>query len=177
VPEGWSWITGHIFVLLRYASRYPPLVQVALVTREMLLSFPDSEMFLLDLWPTFSPTIHICNPEALSLITQKYNYPKVTSHMGPALNPIVGGPTILSMNGQDWKTWRTRLNPGFSDRSLVDHVPFIVDRVQVFCDKLTENAGRGIISLDDFASKLTFEVIMKVTLSVPVLLPNSSLRL
>jgi cytochrome P450 len=68
------------------------------------------------------------------------------------------------MNGSDWKTWRSRFNPGFSAASLMGHVPYIVDRVQVFCEKLQASVGRDLISLDDFATRLTFEIIMKVSL-------------
>lgn len=154
-----------MFVLLRYAKSFPPLVQVAIVAQKMLQDFPDDEMFLLDLWPFFAPTIMCSNPEALLLVTQKYNWPK-TPHMGKTLKPLVGGPSLLSQNGRDWKLWRSRFNSGFSERSLTDHVPFIVDRAQVFCDKLREKAGRELFSLDDFATRLTFEVVMKVSLLV-----------
>lgn len=156
---------GHMLVLLRYGRSFPPLVNVALVTQEMLRAFPDAEMFLLDLWPSYNPVILTCNPEAELLVSQKYNFPK-PDNIEESVKPMVGGPSLLSMNGSEWKIWRSRFNPGFSAASLMEHVPYIVDRVQVFCDKLRTNAGRGIISLDDFATRLTFEVIMKVTLSV-----------
>jgi hypothetical protein len=42
----------------------------------------------------------------------------------------------LSMNGGEWKTWRSHFNPGFSAAALMEHVPYIVERVQVFCHKL-----------------------------------------
>lgn len=81
-----------------------------------------------------------------------------------SIEPIVGGPSILSMNGDEWKRWRSLLNPGFSAASLMERVPYIVDCVEVFCGKLMESAGSGIVSLDEFATKLTFDVIMKVAL-------------
>ena len=83
-----------------------------------------------------------------------------------SIKPILGGQRILVINGSDWKMCRSRFNPGFSAASLMDHVPYIVDRVQIFCDKLFANCGRELISFDDFAIRLTFEVVMKVTLSV-----------
>lgn len=163
MPAGWSWFLGHTLVLLRHSSHFPPLANVALVTQEMLLSFPATEMFLLDLWPSYSPVIVNCNPEAGVLVSQKYNLPK-SQMAAKSLKPIIGGLSILSMNGNEWKTWRSRFNPGFSAASLMEQVPYIVERVQVFCEKLRESAGQGIISLDDFATRLTFEVIMKVSL-------------
>ena len=160
---GWSWISGSTLSLLRYSSRFPPLASVFIVMKAMLEDFPESEMFLLDLWPAWPAVIINCNPEAGMLVSQKYNLPK-SAAVEQALMPITGGPSVLTMNGSDWKTWRGRFNPGFSAASLMGHVPYIVDRVQVFCEKLETSVGRDIISLDDFAGRLTFEIIMKVSL-------------
>jgi hypothetical protein len=104
MPAGWSWLTGHMLVLLRYSSRLPPLANVTLVTAELCREFPDTEMFLLDLWPSYPPVIVTCNPEAELLVSQKYNLPKPPLS-GDAVKPIVGGPSLLSMNGSEWKTW------------------------------------------------------------------------
>jgi cytochrome P450 len=146
MPEEWSWLMGHMLVLLRYGRRFPPLVNVALVTQEMLRAFPDTEMFLLDLWPSYGPVILTRNPEAELLVSQKYNFPK-PDNSEEAIKPIVGRLSLFSMNGSEWKTWRSRFNPGFSATSLMEHVPYIVDRVQVFCDKLRANAVRGLSPL------------------------------
>jgi cytochrome P450 len=70
----------------------------------------------------------------------------------------------VSMNGAQWKLWRALLNPGFSALNISSHVPFIADCVQIFCEKLQESVDKKIISLDEFTSRLTFDVIMKVTL-------------
>jgi len=165
ILAGWNWFVGHALVLLRYSSHFPPLANVALVMQEILREFPDTEMFLLDLWPSYTPVIVNCNPEAIFLVSQKYNFPKAKI-AGDSVKPITGGPSLISQNGNEWKTWRSRFNPGFSAAALMDQVPYIVDRVQVFCDKLREHARREIFSLDDYATGLTFEVIMKVSLSV-----------
>ena len=164
MPAGWSWFAGHTLVLLRYSSRFPPLANVFLVMKAMLQDFPQSEMFLLDLWPAWPPVIINCNPDVGMLVSsQKSNLPK-SPNVEEAIRPITGGPSVLTMNGSEWKTWRTRFNPGFSAASLMGHVPYIVDRVQVFCEKLEASVGGDIFSLDDFATRLTFEIIMKVSL-------------
>ena len=138
-------------------------MNVAVAVRELCRDFPDTEMFLLDIWPAFPPAIITFNPEAAAIISQKSNLPKPVTSLD-TVKPIVGGHSLLSMNGSEWKTWRSRFNPGFSAASLIEHVPYIVDCVEIFCDKLYANAGKGIISLDDFATRLTFDVIMKVSL-------------
>jgi cytochrome P450 len=163
MPDGWSWFFGHSFVLLRYTSRFPPLANIGIPMQELSKQFSDTEMFLIDLWPSYPASIVVFNPEAANLATQKYNLPKPPL-AGESVYPIVGGPSILSMNNVEWKKWRSLLNPGFSAQSLMNHVPFIVDCTQIFCAKLRANAGKSVFSLDEYASRLTFDVIMKVSL-------------
>jgi cytochrome P450 len=131
--------------------------------QEISKEFSDTEMFIIDLWPSYPASVVVSNREAANLATQKYNLPKPPM-AGESVDPIVGGPSILSMNSEDWKKWRSLLNPGFSAQSLMNHVPFIVDCAQILCEKLRRNAGKKVFSLDDFASRLTFDVIMKVAL-------------
>ncbi|KAF7586102.1 hypothetical protein BBP40_009451 [Aspergillus hancockii] len=48
----WNWITGHLLVLNKYVERLPPNANVALAT-EIAFEFPDTEIFLLDIWPVY----------------------------------------------------------------------------------------------------------------------------
>ncbi|KAF2675842.1 cytochrome P450 [Lentithecium fluviatile CBS 122367] len=132
---GWSWLFCHSFVLLRCASRFPPLANINILMQELSKEYADTEMFLMDLWPSYPSSI-----------------------------PIAGGPSILSFNSSDWNQWRSLLNPGFSAQSLMNHVPFIVGSVQIFSDKLRASVGKGVFFLGDYATRLNFDVIMKVTL-------------
>ncbi|KAF1951142.1 cytochrome P450 [Byssothecium circinans] len=161
--DGWSWFFGHSFALLRYAGRFPPLANIGILMLEISKEFTDTEMFLLDLWPSYPASVVVFNPEAANMATQQYALPKPPM-AGDSVEPIVGGPSILSMNAVDWKKWRSLLNPGFSAQSLMNHVPFIVDCCEVFGDKLRADAGKSVFSLHDYATRLTFDVIMKVTL-------------
>ncbi|KAF2188050.1 putative cytochrome P450 [Zopfia rhizophila CBS 207.26] len=167
MPEGWSWFTGHSLVLLKYTSRFPPLANVALAMQEICRDFAESEMLVLEMWPAYDPVILSFNPEAGIQMSQKFNLPKPEVSR-KSVEPIVGGLSVLSMNDNEWKYWRSLLNPGFSTNSLTDHVPYIVDCVEVFCDKLRAQTGNSVFSLNDFATRLTFDVIMKVALDVDI---------
>lgn len=68
------------------------------------------------------------------------------------------------MNGQEWKYWRSLFNPGFAPQYLLDQVPGVVDSVLIFCDKLQERAGTGMFCLEDIATRMTVDIIMKVVL-------------
>ena len=160
---GWSWVFGHSLLIPNYAKTFPPAANVLLPMKKLSEEFAETEMFLMDLWPAYPTSLIIFNPEALSVVSQKWNLPRPPQSL-EAIKPIVGGHNLVTMNGANWKLWRNLLNPGFSPASLNNHVPFIVDSAQVFCDKLGERAGKGIVFLDEFATRLTFDVIMKVTL-------------
>lgn len=167
MPEGWGWLFGHSLVILKYTKKLPPLANVLLAMKDLSAEFAETEMFLMDMWPAYPTSLIVFNPEALHLISTKWNLPRPSQSL-EAIKPIVGGPNVVSMNGSDWKTWRSLLNPGFSSSNMNSHVPFIVDNVQIFCEKLRQIVKTGtIISLDEYATRLTFDVIMKVTLLVP----------
>ncbi len=48
--------------------------------------------------------------------------------------------------------------------AMLNNVPHIVDSVLVFRERLVENIGKGMFSLDEFTTKLTMEVMLKITL-------------
>ncbi|KAI4598005.1 hypothetical protein KJ359_003814 [Pestalotiopsis sp. 9143b] len=70
------------------------------------------------------------------------------------------------MNGDEWKRWRALFNPGFSAAAMLNNVPHIVDSALVFREKLIERIGTGMFSLDELTTKLTTEIILKVTLNL-----------
>ncbi|KAL1606205.1 hypothetical protein SLS60_003606 [Paraconiothyrium brasiliense] len=160
----WSWAVGHIGLLYAYTRSLPAFANVNLVFPEIAASFADTEMFLIDLWPVAETMLIVFNPEAAMQVAQKMNLPKATfNHVITA--PITGGPSMLSMNGSQWKTWRSLFNPGFSSAMMVEQTPQIVDSVSVFCKKLVKMTEKGVFSLDNLTTRLTFDIIMKVTLN------------
>ncbi|KAH8656052.1 putative cytochrome P450 [Tricladium varicosporioides] len=168
MPEGWSWIFGHSLTLLKWTKDFPPDANISIPMEKLGREFASTEVFLLDLWPSYPATLNVYNPEAAVLVSQKYNLPK-SKLSRTLIEPIVGGESLISMNGGEWKTWRGLFNPGFSAGSLMGHVPFIVGCVEVFCEKLKAEArDGGFVLLDELVTRLTFDVIMKVTLDADV---------
>jgi cytochrome P450 len=159
----WSWLTGHIALLYAYTSKLPPLANVNLVFPQIAADFADTEMFLLDLWPVAESVLVVFNAEAAVEITQKMNFPK-HPFTRVITGPITGGDSMLSLNGSQWKTWRALFNPGFSGAAIGEQTAHIVDLVQVFCEQLENASKKKLCFLDVLTSRLTFDVIMKVTL-------------
>ncbi|KAJ5938110.1 hypothetical protein N7454_004452 [Penicillium verhagenii] len=161
----WNWVTGHLLVLQQYVDRLPADAFVQLAMQDLALEYKDTEIFLMDFWPIYPPFFIVFDPDAAVQISTKHVLPKLDLHLA-MMKPIVGGPNLHSMSGQEWKEWRAIFNPGFSNSSMMDLMPAVVDSVEVFCDILREKAGSGILRLDDLTTSLTMEIILKVTLDM-----------
>ena len=68
----------------------------------------------------------------------------------------------LTMDGEKRKPWRTIFNPGFSTAAMANSVAHLVYSLFVFRTKLFKSIGKGTIFLDDLATTLTMDVILKV---------------
>jgi cytochrome P450 len=163
MPKEWSWITGHLLVLQKYLDGVPPDAAVALAMRDLCEEHADTELFLIDFWPVYPPLFTVFGPGPINQICNKYNLPK-PAVAARFMEPVTGGPNLVSMNGDEWKYWRSLFNPGFSTGAMLNAVPHIVDSVLVFREKLIQRVGKGMCSLDDLATKLTQEIIIKVVL-------------
>jgi len=159
MPE-WSWIGGHLPILAKYIAKFPSDTFINVLMVELAKQFPDTEMFYMDFWPFLTPNLSICNPEAAYEVANKLNLPKPTTYR-ELFDPMNGGPNILTMNGAEWKYWRSLFNPGFSMGYLNEQVPNIVSSVEVFIEQLKHKEG-DVFVLEEVATRLTMEIIMKV---------------
>ncbi|KAI1358335.1 putative cytochrome P450 [Xylaria arbuscula] len=164
MPKEWSWVTGHLLVLRKYIDKIPPDVAVAFAMRDLSQEFADTEIFLMDVWPVYPALFTLFGPETITEVCNKHNLPKTTV-ADSSMRPVAGGPALISMNGDEWKYWRSLFNPGFSTGAMLNNVPHVVDSALVFREKLVENIGKGMFSLDELTTNLTMEVILKVTLN------------
>ncbi|KAF2475930.1 cytochrome P450 [Lindgomyces ingoldianus] len=164
MPKEWSWLTGHLLVLQKYVDKIPPDANVNLAMADLCKEYADTEVFLMDFWPVYPPLLMVYSPDTAVQISTKYNLPKTSMHL-KMMKPVAGGPNLISMSGKEWKVWRSLFNPGFSAGSMMENVPHIVDYVNVFCERLREKVeGKEMFCLDDLTTRLTMDIIIKVTL-------------
>lgn len=168
MPSEWSWITGHLLTLQKYVDKLPPDANVNLAMRDLAMEYGDTEVFLMDFWPLYPALLMVYSPDVAQQITTQYNLPKTSQHL-TFMKPIAGGPNLVSMSGEEWKKWRNLFNPGFSATSMMDNMPHVIDKIEVFCEQLKQKVGKGMFCLDDLTTRLTMDVIIKVTLLVCVL--------
>ncbi|KAI0536510.1 putative cytochrome P450 [Xylaria digitata] len=148
---------------VKYVNRIPPDAAVAFAMRDLCQEYANTEVFVMDFWPIYPALFTLFGPETITQVCNKYNLPK-PSVASRSMKPVVGGLSLVSMNGDEWKYWRSLFNPGFSTGTMLNNVPHIVDSAVVFRNKLIENVDKGIVLLDELTTKLTMEIILKVTL-------------
>jgi cytochrome P450 len=86
----------------------------------------------------------------------------------------MGGPNMLTMNGEAWKNTRAMFNPGFSHKYILDQVPGLMDSIEGFRENLRERADtRVVFPLEEILTRLTMDIITKVTLPKYFYCPDS----
>jgi cytochrome P450 len=125
MPEGWNWLTGYLLILRKYVDSLPSDANVKLAMRDLALEFTDTEVFLMDVWPVYPAILIVFDPDTAVQISNKYNLPKTDMHLR-FMKPITGGPDLISMSGQEWKTWRSLFNSGFSSGAMMESVPILL---------------------------------------------------
>lgn len=127
-------------------------------------------LIYLDVWPFMAqPIITVIEPELCSQLTQETPQPR-HFQIGWALTPVTDGIDLLSMNMADHKVWRSRLNPGFSSRNVIQNMPEVLEEVSTFAQKLKDTADAdsqewgNMFTLYDRAIALTFDVISRFAL-------------
>jgi len=163
MPE-WSWLTGHLLVLKDSLDRLPTDASPFYAFQDLVhKDFADTEIFVMDYWPMYEASLMISSPEISAQASTEFNLQRDEREL-KQFAPVVGGQSLFTMTGEEWKYWRTLFNPAFSSAHMLDLVPSIVDSVEVFCKLLHERVGSGIVLLDDMTGRLTMEIITKATL-------------
>ena len=57
------------------------------------------------------------------------------------LEPLTGLNDLVTMEGQEWKTWRSVFNPGFSAKNLTALLPAFLEEIQVLKERLVKVAA------------------------------------
>ncbi|KAF2707700.1 cytochrome P450 [Pleomassaria siparia CBS 279.74] len=165
MPDGWSWWFGHLLVLDKKLKKSPSDTNVFIAMGDMIDEHADTEYILMDYWPMYQPALMTFSPELAAQVSTKYDLPK-PHYLEDSFKPIIGGPSLITMNDKQWKLWRSLFNTGFSASHMLSLVPSLVDSVDVFCEQLQKHVGKDVFPLDDMAMRLTLDIITKTTLDI-----------
>jgi cytochrome P450 len=149
-------------------SRLPPDLNVLVLLSDLFDEKDDAKYYnhIIDLWPMSDSVVNLVTPEPTTQAFANHRFPK-HSLVRKGMEILTGGPNMLTMSADEWKPWRGVFNPGFSSASINAQIGAVVDRVEVFRSLLVENAGKSAFPLGDLTSRLTADVIVKLTLQVP----------
>ncbi|KAK0644877.1 Cytochrome P450 monooxygenase aflN [Lasiodiplodia hormozganensis] len=159
-----SWIAGHMLVIKECLEDLPVDAVFNYTARRLSLDFPKHHMFYLDFWPISTPFLVVANPFAASQITQQLNARKPDA-VESAFQSLAGGPNLITMPTGPWKKWRSIFSPGFSPAYMLEQVPKMIDKAEVFCQLLREKAAQGtVFQLEEATFRLTIDVIGLISL-------------
>ena len=160
-------ILGHLPVVINVMSKIPRDAHNQYLPSLLRRAYPElGPNFYMDTWPFGSPVLFICEPVALHQITQERSLPKHPD-LWEFLRPLAGGLDTVTMEGQQWKTWRNIFNPGFSLAHLMTLTPLIINETDIFCDILKERAEQAkIFAMKSLTDRWTMDIIGNVVLYV-----------
>ncbi|KAI9818467.1 MAG: hypothetical protein M1827_000526 [Pycnora praestabilis] len=157
-------IFGHIPIMGRMRQIVPKDLHPHALMTAVQHEYNLGNLFYLDLWPLAEPLLIIGDPQMAALVTQSRSLPKHPD-LRMFLLPLAGEKNMITMEGEEWKFWRSIFNPGFSQSNLMTLVPGIVDLALIFCDTLSKHAeADSMFGMEEETSRLTVDVIGWVAL-------------
>ena len=125
--------------------------------------------YLLDLAPVDRGLLVIAEPglsEVLVNPSEQYKYSIPKSDTYNALVPLIGTESMITKEGEDWRTMRKRFNPGFQPKYINSLSESVVAKTEIFVQRLQSEAeGGATIKLADYAKDLTTDIITQLTIA------------
>ena len=117
-----------------------------------------------DTWPLGKATLAAFDPDLMAQFTQDKSYPK-SEMVSFELEPLTDLHDLVTMEGQEWKTWRGVFNPGFSAKNLTALLPAFLEEIQVLRERLVRYAESGkVIKMEETIQRATVDVICRAAL-------------
>lgn len=162
-------LLGHLPIFAKIVRSLPADVHPHCYPHYIRQAYDLGPIFYLDTWPLGDPMLVIAgDPDAAHEVTVTHSLPKHRS-LRTFLAPFGGWDNLVSMEGREWRAWRSIFNPGFAPGNLMGLVPSIVEEVEVFARVLGDWADRAeVVILEEVATKVTVDVIGKVVLDTKV---------
>jgi cytochrome P450 len=155
--------------MAKVMSKYPPGAASQYMFPGLLELYPhlaDQGALYVDVWPIFPPMIVVFDPDMISQFTQDQSLPK-HELLREQFKPFTQNFDVVSQNGQEWKTWRSIFNPGFSAKNLSAIMPLLLEEIDAFRDWLKTTARSGkAVPLESQAIKLTVDLIGRASMWV-----------
>ncbi|KAF7960657.1 hypothetical protein EAE96_000331 [Botrytis aclada] len=158
-------IFGHLKLVGEIVSRLPKDVHRHVLPHQIKLLYPNlGPLFYLDTWPFGGEILVAVGPDSAYQMTQAHPLPKFDA-MKEYLKPMTGGNDLVSMEGKEWRKWRTIFNPGFAAGHLMTLVPDLMKDMSIFCEILRKAATNSdIVIMDHLTTRLNLDIISRMAL-------------
>jgi cytochrome P450 len=155
-----SFLFGHLPIVASITGSLPALIHGVYIADQVRQKYPEMDTaFYLDVWPIGKPYLMVIKPDMIAQFTQSEQLPKDPG-LKTFLGPVAGKQNLVTMEGPQWKRWRSIFNPGFSAGHISSLVPAMVEKVDIFKAKLEEYARSGeMFLLEDHVLNLTIDII------------------
>lgn len=106
----------------------------------------------------------VFHPDIASQFTQESSLPKA-AEIARELGPFTNLRDLISMEGREWKFWRSVFNPSFSTKNLTALLPAFLEEIQVLKDRFIQAARSGeVLNMEKTVSTATVDVICRAAL-------------
>ncbi len=137
------------------------------ILSDIMRELGNPPIFMLDLWPASFPFCIITNHEDSRADHQSIEAIPWSTPKTPVaeLLYLAGPHSIISLQGEEWKSLRKRFNPGFAPSHSHDFLPIILDKTWFFLNNIDSYARTGEeFSLGRLTANLTFDIIGAVSM-------------
>ncbi|KAJ6043323.1 hypothetical protein N7499_005749 [Penicillium canescens] len=163
-----SLVWGHLATVGKIRNNHRPNVHVDELFQDMHDQLGNPPLFIADFRPITYVMCIVCNHEVAEQISKSSKLFQYSTPKSPTIRwfqDLFGASSILVAENEEWKCLRKRFNPGFSHKHLMSLMPCILDKTQLFLERLDHYATTGEeFSLDDLCTNLTFDIIGAVTM-------------
>ncbi|KAK4184333.1 putative sterigmatocystin biosynthesis P450 monooxygenase stcS [Podospora australis] len=168
-----SFFWGNLAVLNNYLNKWKdtPAIHIDHVLYDMQKDLGSPPIMLLDTRPIFQyPMVVISSHEVAEQVSKSSKLFPWSTPKSPTFSEfvhLIGPRSILTRESDDWKGLRKRYNPGFAPQHLMTLLPCILDKTDIFLDRLDGFCASGKdFSLMDMIVNLTFDIIGAVVMGI-----------
>ncbi|KAL4957494.1 cytochrome P450 [Aspergillus filifer] len=159
----WNPILGNLPALASFMKKARTDAQAAMTFAMLAEESKLDNCFYMDTWPFGFSALVVTSPDLAVQSCQTHDLAKLDSLI-PLIAPMSGGPTLFVQNGTEWKHGRALFHQGFSMRSVMGYVPYILQEVEVF-DVLRDLSRSGVTFLfDEIACRYVMNIIGNATM-------------
>ncbi|KAL4801043.1 N-alkane-inducible cytochrome P450, partial [Aspergillus venezuelensis] len=160
----WNPFLGNLPALASFMKKAPTDAQAAMTFALLAEELKLDNCFYMDTWPFGFSVLVVVSPDLAVQSCQTHDLAKPDSLI-PLIAPMSGGPTLFVQNGTEWKHGRALFHQGFSMRSVMGYVPYILQEVDVFVGVLRDLSQSGdIFIFDEIACRYVMDIIGNVTM-------------